>query len=123
ARLSVEPILKNRKKAAILTEKINKGSLEEVAKANNVSVNQASDVTIENAIIAGAGFEPRVVGVALGQGVNSVSEAIEGVTGVYRVRTKTVKEALPQTNYNTILNTLRSTGASSTSKLFTVLKD
>jgi len=123
ARLAVEPILKNRKKAAILTEKINKGSIEEVAKANNVAVNQATDVSIENAIITGAGFEPRVVGVAIGQGVNAVSNAVEGVSGVYRIRTKTIKEAMPQTDYTALINTLKSTGASSTSKLFTVLKD
>lgn len=123
ARLQVEPILKNKKKAAILAEKINKGSLEEVAKANNVAVAQATDVSIENAILAGAGFEPRVVGVALGQSINAVSSDIEGVTGVYRVRTKEIREALPVSDYTSLLNTLRTTGASSTSKLFTVLKD
>lgn len=123
ARMSVEPILKNIKKAALLKEKIKGGSLESIATANNVTVQQANDASVESAILTGAGFEPKVVGTAIATSVNTVSAPIEGVSGVYVVKTKALNKALPTNNYNAQITALKSQGLSATGKIFTILKD
>lgn len=123
ARLTVEPILKNIKKAAILKGKIKSGTLESIASANNVTVQKANDLTAESPIITGAGFEPKVIGTAFATSVNSVSAPIEGVSGVYVLKTTSVTNPLPTNNYNTQITALKSQGLSATGKIFTVLKD
>lgn len=123
ARLTVEPILKNKKKAAILAEKAKGDSLETIAKNNNVTVLSANQASIENAVISGAGFEPKVVGIAIANEVNKVSEPIEGVSGVYVVKTLNVSNPLPTNDYSTQLTALKNQGQSATGKIFTVLKD
>ncbi|MFY8188382.1 MAG: peptidylprolyl isomerase [Flavobacterium sp.] len=122
ARLTVEPILKNQKKAAILMKKAKGADLEAIAKANNVSVQTASQVSVENAVISG-GYEPKVVGIAIGSQVNKVSAPIEGVSGVYVVKTTNVTNPLPTNDYSMQLTMLNSQSQSASGKIFTVLKD
>ena len=123
ARITVEPILKNIKKASLLKEKIKGGSLESIAAANNVTVQVANDANLESPIITGAGFEPKVVGIAFSTALNSISSPIEGVSGVYVVKTMAINKAMPTNNYTAQITTLKSQGLSATSKIFTVLKD
>lgn len=123
ARMTVEPVLKNIKKAAMLKEKIKGGTLESIATANNVTVQQANDVTAESPIITGAGFEPKVVGTAFSTSVNTVSNPIEGVSGVYVIKTTLVTNALPTNNYSAQITAMKSQGLSATGKIFTILKD
>ena len=92
ARPQIEPILKNKKKAEMLIAKMSGSSLETIAKAVAGKVEQAADLTLENPMLTGAGFEPRVVGNAFALAPNKISAPIEGNTGVYVVKnTKTVK--------------------------------
>uniref|UniRef100_UPI0040498599 peptidylprolyl isomerase n=1 Tax=Flavobacterium sp. TaxID=239 RepID=UPI0040498599 len=123
ARLTVEPILKNKKKAVILAEKAKGDSLETIAKNNNVTVLNANQASVENAVISGAGFEPKVVGIAISSEVNKISEPIEGVSGVYVIKTLNVNNPLPTNDYSTQLSALKNQGQSATGKIFTVLKD
>lgn len=53
---------------------------------DNVSVQTATDVSLQAANIQGAGLEPAVVGRAMALQANSVSEPIEGNNGVYLVK-------------------------------------
>jgi peptidyl-prolyl cis-trans isomerase D len=123
ARMTVEPVLKNIKKATMLKEKIKGGTLESIATTNNVTVQQSNDVTAESPIIPGAGFEPKVVGTAFSTSVNTVSAPIEGVSGVYVVKTTVVTNALPTNNYSAQITALKSQGLSATGKIFTILKE
>jgi len=93
ARLSVEPILKNKKKTELIKAKMSGSSLEAIAKSNATTVQQAVDLTIENATLAGVGPERKVVGAAFGLGVNKISAPIEANSGVYVVKTKSIVKA------------------------------
>ena len=76
----------------MLIAKMSGSSLETIAKAVAGKVEQAADLTLENPMLTGAGFEPRVVGNAFALAPNKISAPIEGNTGVYVVKnTKTVK--------------------------------
>lgn len=93
ARVSVEPILKNKKKAEMIKAKMKGGSLAAVAQANATTVQTATDLTVENAMIPNAGPEPKVVGAAIALGAGKVSKPIEGNSGVYLVQPKVVTKA------------------------------
>lgn len=93
ARPQVENILKNKKKAAKIAAKLKGTSLEAIASANKVGTLSAIDLTIENANVPGAGFEPKVVGMAFTSKVGQVSKPIDGNSGVYVINTKAVTKA------------------------------
>jgi len=86
ARPSIEPKLKNQKKAEKIKAKMAGSTLDAVAKAAGSTVQQAADLTIDNANLPGAGPEKKVVGTAFAIGVNKVSAPIEGNSGVYVVK-------------------------------------
>jgi len=66
---------------------MNGSSLEAIAKATGTTVQQATDVTLENPVLTGGvGQEPKVVGNAFALAANKLSAPIEGVTGVYLVK-------------------------------------
>lgn len=93
ARISIEPILKNKKKTEIIKKKLQGSNLEAIAKAAGVQVQQALDMTVQNAVLPNVGPEPRVVGTALSIGQGKTSGAIEGNSGVYVVSTVLVTKA------------------------------
>jgi len=93
ARPSVEAKLKNQKKAEKIKAKMTGSSLDAVAKASGVAIQQAVDLTIDNANLPGAGPEKKVVGTAFAIGANKVSAPIEGNSGVYVVKPTAVIKA------------------------------
>ena len=93
ARPGIEPILKNKKKAEILKAKMKGNSLDAVAKASGSAVQQALDITLENANLPNVGQEKKVVGTAFSTAVNKISAPIEGNSGVYVVQTKVITKA------------------------------
>lgn len=93
ARVMVEPILKNKKKAEKIKSSIKGSSLEAIATANKVTVMNAVDLSLANAALPGAGFEPKVVGTAFASKVGQVSKPIDGNSGVYVLVTKSVVKA------------------------------
>ena len=93
ARPGIEPILKNKKKAEILKAKMKGSSLDAVAKASGSAVQQAVDITLENANLPNVGQEKKVVGTAFSTAVNKISAPIEGNSGVYVVQTKVITKA------------------------------
>ncbi len=93
ARQSVEILIKNEKKAAILKKKMSGSSLEAVSKSTGSSISPAVAVTMASPVIPNLGYEPKVIGTALGLGAGKTSKVIEGNSGVYIVRTKNVVQA------------------------------
>jgi len=123
ARIQVEPILKNKKKAEKIMAKMKATSLDAIAQANAVQVQAATDVTLENPSVASSGYEPKVVGLAFGTAVNKLSAPIEGNASVFVVKTTKVTEPLPIKDYTTQVNTLKSQNASAVGRVFGALKD
>jgi peptidyl-prolyl cis-trans isomerase D len=93
AKPMVEPILRNKKKAEKIAAKMKGSSMQAIATASGVAVQQAVDLTVENASIPNAGFERKVVGNAFALGVNKVSAPIEGMAGVYVIKPTLITKA------------------------------
>jgi peptidyl-prolyl cis-trans isomerase D len=122
ARLSVEPILKNKKKAELIKAKMTGTSLDAVAKANGSTVQQAVDVTLENASLPGVGREQRVVGTAFGLTGDKISAPIEGNSGMYVVKTKLVFKAPTLKSHADYVAKLKSQNASFSGRVIPALK-
>lgn len=123
AKIQVEPILKNQKKAELIKAKMKGASLEEIAKANNVTVQNAALVSLENPSIPNAGFEPSVVGTSFSIEKNKVSTTIVGNTAVYVIKTADVQKALSTEDYTTQLTGLKSQSANAVNRIFVALKE
>ena len=123
AKPQVEPILKNKKKAAKIIAAIKGGSLASIAAASKVTVMNAVDLTIENPSVPNAGFEPKVVGLAFSSKVGQVSKPIEGNAGVYVIATKTVTKALPLKSHVDYINKVKQQVTSYSGRVMPALKE
>lgn len=123
ARPMVETQIKNEKKAAIIKAKMTGTSLDAIAKANNVSVQNATDVTLSSSVIPGSGREPKVVGTAFNTAPNKLSKTIDGLSGVYVVNTKAVTKATPATDLKPILSQLNANNVSGTGRAIQALRE
>jgi peptidyl-prolyl cis-trans isomerase D len=124
AKQSVEPILKNQKKAEIIKKKMSGSSLEAVSKASGASVLTATGVTVKNPIIPNVGMESKVVGKAFGLAAGKTSQIIEGTSGMFMIRTKNVVKAPAVSDYTTYINQEKSQNQSyASSKAYTAIKD
>jgi peptidyl-prolyl cis-trans isomerase D len=99
ARVMVEPILRNRKKAIEIRKKIgSERNLESIAAANQVQVFTKDSVYFSNPFVPDLGSEPRVIGAAFHKAMTGkVSEPIDGNTGVFLVKVERIG-ALPAAN-------------------------
>jgi peptidyl-prolyl cis-trans isomerase D len=101
-----------------------KGStIESIATAAGSTVQQAVDLTLENANIPNAGFERKVVGTAFATGVNKISKPIEGSVGVYVVRPTVIAKAPALPNYKTYVDKLKPQVAGYSGRVIPALKD
>ncbi|SFU27733.1 peptidyl-prolyl cis-trans isomerase D [Pustulibacterium marinum] len=107
ARATVEPILRQEKKAKQILEKGKGKSWDELADLFNVRSRMASKVTLANPTISGAGSEPAVVGTAFGLEAGKTSGLIEGEKGVYMIEVNAKNEAPKLENYTVYRNTLK----------------
>ncbi len=123
ARPTIEPILKNRKKAEIIKNKLKGSSLADMAKSAGVSVMTANDVSLQNPAVPGAGLEPKVVGKAFSLEANKVSSPIEGNVGVYVIMTKAVTKAPALQSHVDYVNRVKSQRMSSSSRIIPALQE
>lgn len=123
ARLRVEPILKNKKKAEKIMTKMKGTSLEAIATSNKVEVQKATEVTIESPMVGAAGFEPKVVGLAFSTAINKLSAPIEGNASVFVLKTAQVTKALPTEDYSAQITALKSQNAQGVNRVFPALKE
>jgi peptidyl-prolyl cis-trans isomerase D len=124
AKQSVEPILKNQKKAEIIKKKMTGSSLEAVSKASGASIITAAAVTVKNPMITNIGMEPKVVGKAFGLAAGKTSGIIEGTSGMFMIRAKKVVKAPAIADYTTYINQEKSQNQSyASSKAFMAVKD
>ncbi|MEK6451540.1 MULTISPECIES: peptidylprolyl isomerase [unclassified Myroides] len=96
----IEPILMNEKKAQIIKQKMTGKTIEEVSTSSKASIASVSEVSLNAPLITNIGNEPLVVGTAFATAVNQNSNLIDGVKGVYMVKTKNVANAPELPNYN-----------------------
>ena len=123
ARPQVEPILKNKKKAAKIAAKMKGPSLAAIAAANKVTVMNAVDLTIENPSVPNAGFEPKVVGLAFSSKTNVVSKPIEGNSGEYVIVTRTVTKAPAIKKFDDYVAKVKQQAVGNSGRFMQALKD
>ena len=124
AKQSVEPLLKNKKKAELIKKKMNGNTLESIAKSSGASVLPATGVSLKTPVIPNIGSEPKVVGKAFNLASGKTSEIIEGNAGMYMIKGKSVIKAADLPSYTTYINQDRTQNQSySVSKAYTALKD
>ncbi|RZK09784.1 MAG: peptidylprolyl isomerase, partial [Flavobacterium sp.] len=122
ARLSIEPKLKNQKKAELIKAKMKGASLAAIAQSSGTTVQNAVDLTVENAVLPGAGFEQKVVGTAFSLAANKVSAPIEGNSGVYVIQSKAVTKAPAITDFKPYVAKLSGQSASAPGRVIGALK-
>ena len=123
ARPQVEPILKNKKKAAKIEAKMKGASLASIAASNKVTVMNAVDLTIENPSVPNAGFEPKVVGLAFSSKAGVVSKPIEGNSGVYVIATKAVTKAPAIKKYDDFIAKVKQQAVGNSGRFMQALKE
>ncbi|WP_299207706.1 peptidylprolyl isomerase [uncultured Dokdonia sp.] len=97
----VLPIIRKQKKAAQIKEKITGTTLDAIAQNQNQTVKTSGALNMTSPNIAGAGDEPKVVGVAFGLNEGDISDPIEGERGVYVIKVTKKTEAPVLENYGT----------------------
>nr|WP_314897372.1 peptidylprolyl isomerase [uncultured Flavobacterium sp.] len=122
ARPYVEPILKNKKKAELIKAKMTGTSLEAIAKATGSTIQQTTEVTMENPMLVGAGQEPKVVGNAFALAANKLSAPIEGNTGVYVVKNISTVKAPVLKSHEAYVAKLKAQSASDANRVIPALK-
>ena len=123
ARPQVENILKNKKKAEKITAKMKGTSLDAIAAFNKVAIMNAVDLTIESPNVPGAGFEPKVVGLAFSSKVGQISKPIEGNSGVFVISTKAVTKAPAIQKYDDYINKIKPQVANYSGRVLPALKN
>ena len=89
-----------------------KSNLDEIAGQNNVDVQTALSVNLNNPVISGVGNEPSVVGYAMGINKDKTSNAIIGNSGVFYIYVTDRRKATSLDNSSSVR-----------SKTYTALKD
>ena len=123
ARPMIENRLKNEKKVELIKAKLKGTTLDAMAKSAGVTVQNATDITIENAVLPGFGQEQKAVATAFSLAPNKVSAPIEGVSAVFVVMQKSVVKAPAITDYSPYLTQLKGQNASAPGRVITALKE
>jgi len=102
--LNIRPELMNKKKAAMIKEKMNGATLEEIAQNASSNVRAASSVTLASPLLSGVGNEPAIVGAMSTLKIGEVSDKIEGEKGVFVVLVSKREPVAELDNYETFRN-------------------
>lgn len=88
ARVMVEPILRDKKKAQEIKKKIgNASSLEQVSSATSMQIMSADSIQFASPYVPEIGNEPKVIGAAFSKTfISKVSQPIEGTNGIFVIR-------------------------------------
>ncbi|NMH27171.1 peptidylprolyl isomerase [Flavobacterium silvaticum] len=122
ARIAVEPILKNKKKADMIKAKMTGASLAAIAQANKATVQTATDLTIESSMIPNAGPEPAVVAAAEVTAIGKISKPVVGKSGVYVVQPKVVTKAPALKMHTDYVTKLKQMNGQQSSRVLPALK-
>ena len=124
AKVSVLPLVRNEKKAALIKAKMVGATLEAVSQKTGSAVALAQSLSMANPMISGIGPEIKVVGKAFGLAAGKTSGLIEGEAGVFMIRTKAVEKAAALPNYSSITARVNAQGRGGVeTRLATALKD
>lgn len=119
----VEYRLINDKKAELIKAKLKGSTLDAMAKSAGVTVQSATDLTIENGVLPGFGREQKAVATAFSLAPNKMSDPIQGVSAVFVVMQKSKTKAPVITDYNPYLTALKAQNSSVPGRVISALKE
>lgn len=124
ATASALPKVRNEKKAQMIRASVKATTVDEFAANQSETVRTASAVNMASTTLAGAGNEPKVVGVASGLKEGETSKLIDGERGVFMVQVTKINEAPALENYTSIINRLTNARTGTVlSKVYEALKE
>lgn len=118
----VRPIIAKKKKAALLSSKMEGATLEAIATANNVTVRSVSGVTLQSPTLSGVGAEPAVVGAMYALKDGNMATNIVGNKGVFAVKTTHKEKPVALPNYSANRENLSNQMKAKSGQLFNALK-
>ena len=95
---TIEALVRNKKKADIISKRLQGKDINAAAKEFKVSVDFAENATFSSAFIPEVGVEPKVVGKAFGTAAGSTGGPVIGNTGVFMVATKSISPSADMVN-------------------------
>lgn len=125
----IRPEVKREQQAEKLVQQFREAAasdnqLQQVASKLNLSVQKAPNLTFSNAILAGEGEEPAVVGAAFGLKPDRTSNPLEGNKGVYQVKLNNTNSIEPPSELRSTKEDIRSNmAAQSQAKTIEALRD
>ncbi len=120
----VLPLIRKERKADQIIAQYQGKSMEDIASDSNVTISNATALTVKSPTIPGAGSEPVVVGTAYAMNEGETSGLIEGQSGVFMINVTRKEEAAQLDNYSTYANTLTTTSTSRvTTAVYNALKE
>jgi len=119
----IRPELINKKKAALIKEKMKGATLEEIAKNNTTTVRTASLVTLASPLLSGVGNEPAVVGAMFSLKLNEISNTIEGKKGVFVVKVTKRDTPVALDNYDNFRSKILSRLKGRSFQLYQILEE
>jgi len=102
-----QELLKEKKATHLLKLHADQKSLSDLATATDKEVETASAVTQENTVLAGAGTEPYLIGIAFALEINEPSGLIKGNNGVYMIEVTSKEIAEEMESYRAYANALQ----------------
>lgn len=125
AKIIAQPELLKQKKAAFIKNKVGSvASLQDLASAENRTVQSATGITMSSSVISGTGKEPYVVGTAFGLDEGKTSGLLTGDKGVFMVEVTKKQPAVKLDNYQSFANRVGQQKVSAVnSRLYNALKD
>lgn len=121
--LNIRPELMNKKKAALIIDKMKGATLEEIAESMSTTVRTASSVTLASPLLSGVGNEPGIVGAMSTLKIDEVSDKMDGQKGVFVVMVTKRELPVELDNYGTFRNKKVTTLKSRGYKLYQALQD
>jgi peptidyl-prolyl cis-trans isomerase D len=120
---TVRPILLNKKKAALISNRLQGNSLQEIAKVNNTTVRTANNVDLKSSSLSGVGSEPKVAGAMYSAELDKLYNSILGSRGVFSfvLNKRELPTALP--NYEASRNKIAQSRKRMTFKIYEAIKN
>ena len=121
--LNIRPELMNKKKTALIIDKMKGATLEEIAESMSTNVRTASSVTLASPLLSGVGNEPGIVGAMSTLKIDEVSDKIEGAKGVFVLVVTKREPSIELENYETFRNKKVTTLKGRSFQLYQALQD
>lgn len=118
----IRPIIINKKKAALIADKMKGATLEEIATSASTNVRTAASVTLASPTISGVGAEPSIVGAMMGAKEGELHNNLAGAKGVFAIQVSSVEVAPELPNYDVARTRIENALKLRTNQIFNSLK-